>query len=124
MPYESDAQRRWAHTASGEKALGGPAKVHEWDEASKGKDLPERKHSMKGYATAGLGHAAKKTHKTKTHDIKRTHIESHDDGSHAIRHVHDDDSESTHGAADLDALHDHLEEQMGTPNEGEAEANS
>lgn len=42
MPYKSDAERRWAHTAAGEKALGGPAKVAEWDEASKGMSLPER----------------------------------------------------------------------------------
>jgi len=40
MPYVSDAQRRWAHTATGTKALGGSAKVAEWDRASKGKDLP------------------------------------------------------------------------------------
>lgn len=40
-PYTSDAQRRWAHTENGEKALGGPKKVHEWDESSKGKKLPE-----------------------------------------------------------------------------------
>jgi hypothetical protein len=43
MPYVSDSQRRWAHTAAGIKALGGPAKVAEWDAASKGKKLPERK---------------------------------------------------------------------------------
>ena len=41
-PYVSDAQRRWAHTQSGKKALGGNAGVHEWDEATKGKKLPER----------------------------------------------------------------------------------
>lgn len=41
MPYQSDAQRRWAHTEKGEKALGGKEKVAEWDEASKGKELPE-----------------------------------------------------------------------------------
>lgn len=41
-PYVSDAQRRWAHTSSGKKALGGNAGVHEWDEASKGKKLPEK----------------------------------------------------------------------------------
>ena len=41
-PYVSDAQRRWAHTANGKKALGGNAGVHEWDEATKGKKLPER----------------------------------------------------------------------------------
>jgi len=42
MPYRSDAQRRWAHTAEGKKALGGKAAVHEWDEATKGKKLPEK----------------------------------------------------------------------------------
>lgn len=41
MPFKSDKQRRWAHTATGERALGGPAKVAEWDKASKGMDLPE-----------------------------------------------------------------------------------
>lgn len=41
MPYKSDAQRRWAHSEAGVKALG-PGKVKEFDEASKGMDLPER----------------------------------------------------------------------------------
>lgn len=41
MPYKSDQQRKWAHTASGKKALGGEAGVHEWDQASKGKKLPK-----------------------------------------------------------------------------------
>ncbi len=41
-PYVSEAQRRWAHTSSGKEALGGEAGVHEWDEATKGKKLPER----------------------------------------------------------------------------------
>lgn len=40
--YASDAQRRWAHTPKGTKALGGKAAVKEWDEKSKGKKLPER----------------------------------------------------------------------------------
>lgn len=42
MPYKSNSQRRWAHTRSGLKALGGKAKVAEWDAASKGKRLPEK----------------------------------------------------------------------------------
>lgn len=42
MPYTSLAQERWAHTKEGEEALGGPEKVHEWDQASKGLKLPER----------------------------------------------------------------------------------
>lgn len=42
MPYKSESQRKWAHTASGIKALGGKAKVAEWDAASKGKKLPNK----------------------------------------------------------------------------------
>jgi hypothetical protein len=42
VPYKSDAQRRWAHTIAGTKALGGAKKVAEWDKASKGKKLPYR----------------------------------------------------------------------------------
>jgi hypothetical protein len=41
-PYASEAQRRWAHTKTGTKALGGKEKVKEWDRESKGKDLPEK----------------------------------------------------------------------------------
>lgn len=41
-PYVSEAQRRWAHTSSGKEALGGNASVHEWDEATKRKKLPEK----------------------------------------------------------------------------------
>ena len=52
MPYQSDAQRRWSHTNTGVKALGGPAKVKEWDQASKGQDLPERVAAVKAIATA------------------------------------------------------------------------
>jgi hypothetical protein len=40
-PYASDAQRRWAHTDAGTKALGGKEAVHHWDQESKGRDLPE-----------------------------------------------------------------------------------
>ena len=43
MPYESEAQRKWAHTKKGLKALGGASKVKEWDNASKGLSLPSRK---------------------------------------------------------------------------------
>lgn len=42
MPYKSQAQERWAHTDTGIKALGGKAKVAEWDAATKGAKLPKR----------------------------------------------------------------------------------
>jgi hypothetical protein len=43
MPFKSQAQRRWAHTAAGVKALGGKKVVSEFDTATKGLTLPERK---------------------------------------------------------------------------------
>ena len=46
LPYDSDRQRRWAHTKRGKKALGA-AKVAEYDRASKGMSLPERKSPRK-----------------------------------------------------------------------------
>jgi hypothetical protein len=42
MPYKSKQQEKWAHTPEGEKALGGPAKVAEWDQSSKDLHLPQR----------------------------------------------------------------------------------
>jgi hypothetical protein len=42
MPYRSAAQRAWAHTKAGVKALGGRRKVAEWDDESRGKRLPKR----------------------------------------------------------------------------------
>lgn len=35
MPWKSDKQRRWGHTAAGQKALGGKKAVAEWDRAKK-----------------------------------------------------------------------------------------
>ncbi len=35
MPWKSDKQRKWGHTAAGLKALGGKKGVAEWDNASK-----------------------------------------------------------------------------------------
>ena len=48
MPYKSLKQERWAHTATGTKALGGSAKVAEWDAATKGKKLPMKVKRKKG----------------------------------------------------------------------------
>lgn len=45
MPYASEAQRRWAHSPSGEKALG-KSGVKEWDSATRGKKLPEKAAAM------------------------------------------------------------------------------
>lgn len=42
MPYKSQAQRKWAHTPAGTRALGGKKAVEEWDKATKGKKLPKK----------------------------------------------------------------------------------
>lgn len=48
MPYKSDAQRRYFHAAE-ERGDISHKTVHEFDEASKGKRLPEKvKHDAKG----------------------------------------------------------------------------
>lgn len=46
MPWLSKAQQRWGHSKSGLKALGGKAKVHEWDTATDFSNLPMKKHWM------------------------------------------------------------------------------
>lgn len=40
MPFKSEAQRKWAYTKQGTKALGGIQAVREWESATKGK-LPK-----------------------------------------------------------------------------------
>lgn len=42
MPFKSEAQRRWAYTKAGEKALGGKKAVAEWERATGDKKLPKR----------------------------------------------------------------------------------
>lgn len=53
-----------------------------------------------------------------------THVEHHKDGSHTIHHVHSDGPEHDvkHAAGNLDELHDSMQDHIGVPNEGEAEA--
>ena len=41
MPFKSEAQRRWAMTPAGTKALGGKDKVAEWERATGNKKLPK-----------------------------------------------------------------------------------
>ena len=49
------------------------------------------------------------------HGVAQTIIEHHHDGSHKITHHHIKPGVevTTHGAPDLEALHDHLEEMLG-----------
>lgn len=41
MPFKSEAQRRWAYTNKGTKALGGKKAVAEWEKATGDKKLPK-----------------------------------------------------------------------------------
>jgi hypothetical protein len=43
MPFVSRQQQRWGHTEAGQKALGGPAAVKEWDSVTP-KKLPTKVH--------------------------------------------------------------------------------
>ena len=41
MPFKSEAQRKWAYTKEGTKALGGKKAVEEWENATGNKKLPK-----------------------------------------------------------------------------------
>lgn len=59
MPFVSTAQQAWGHSPAGLRALGGEAKVHEWDEATKAepggfKSLPKHKKKAGSASMHGL----------------------------------------------------------------------
>lgn len=63
------------------------------------------------------------------HGYHKTEIEHHADGSHTVRHhPHPDHAHemptASYAASDLDSLHDGIQDNMGTPNPGEAEADA
>ena len=68
----------------------------------------------------------KKKKKHAGHGFKRTSVEHHTDGSHTVHHQHEDGASSDvkHAAANMDAVHDSMQNNLGTPNPGEAEANA
>ena len=73
---------------------------------------------MESPVMEGLAHRPKPPKKVKDmrkHGIAETHIVHHHDGTHHIthHHVHPAMEASTHGANDLEELHDHLEEHLG-----------
>ena len=55
------------------------------------------------------------------HGFTRTVIEHHDDGSHTLEHAHEDGphKDLKYAVADLDSMHDGLEDHLGEPNDGE-----
>ena len=48
MPFKSQAQRKWAYTPAGTKALGGKKAVAEWEKATGNKKLPKVASKKKG----------------------------------------------------------------------------
>jgi len=59
MPYESKAQQGWFHAHRDQLEREG-VDVAEWDRASKGKKLPERKSDPKHRARLALNRMARK----------------------------------------------------------------
>lgn len=47
MPFISQAQRKWAYTKEGTKALGGKQAVAEWEKATGDRKLPKYKRKKK-----------------------------------------------------------------------------
>lgn len=41
MPFKSEAQRKWAYTKEGAKALGGKKAVQEWEKSTGNRKLPK-----------------------------------------------------------------------------------
>jgi hypothetical protein len=60
------------------------------------------------------------------HGIKHVHIQHHNDASHTVHHQHEDgkDHDVKHASPDMDSVHDSIQDNLGTPNPGEAEANA
>ena len=55
MPWTSDRQERWGNSPSGVKAMGA-SKVHEFNEATKGREMPEH-HSRKAHHARKMAQA-------------------------------------------------------------------
>ena len=67
-PYVSEAQRKWAHTDKGTKALGGKKAVKHWDKETKGKNLPEKIAKEEAFAIESLSKNTK-TYKQMLGDV-------------------------------------------------------
>jgi hypothetical protein len=62
----------------------------------------------------------------KHHKFSHTSVEHHKDGSHTVHHHHEDGAahDVKHAVADLDGMHDSMQDHLGAPNPGEAAANA
>lgn len=68
--------------------------------------------------------AEEKKSKHAHHGFTHSHVEHFKDGSATVHHVHHEGphKDVKHAAADLDAVHDSMQDHLGMPNAGEAEA--
>lgn len=62
----------------------------------------------------------------KKHKFTHSHFEHHKDGSHTAHHVHEagPQHDVKHAVGGLDELHDSMQDHLGSPNPGEAEADA
>lgn len=59
------------------------------------------------------------------HGYKHVHVRHHGDGSHTVKHEHEDGvSHKEHAVPNLDGVHDSLQDNLGSPNPGEAAADA
>ena len=96
------------------------------------KHLDGMKEGMEHKGKKSEKHEEKSEHKksaSKKHGkVKHVHVSVNDDNTFSMRHEHhpmEDGSpvaDTTHSAPDMDGLIDHMQEHLGTPNPGEAEA--
>jgi hypothetical protein len=88
---------------------------------------------MKAGLKAAEKHSEKSEHKKAEHGkrhgkVKKMHVHVNDDNTFSMTHEHhpmEDGTpvaDTTHSAPDMDGLIDHMQEHLGTPNPGEAEA--
>lgn len=89
MPWVSEQQRKWGHSASGLQALGGASKVKEWDSATMPGSLPDKvgNSTMKHGTLFGkprgevIKHSGKLT--AEAHSSGRSKIEQAEHDSHS-----------------------------------------
>jgi hypothetical protein len=144
MPFKSLAQEGWAHTHPEEF---GKKNLAEFDAATKGKHLPEHvkkyhngvdvvPHDTLALLQKGEAVIPKKDNsmamnpyekitsgdkKPKKEIKEMVHTKTHN-GKHIVTHKHhhpEHHPDETHALEDMSALHDHIEDHAGTPNEGE-----
>jgi hypothetical protein len=96
----------------------GHYKLHEGEAVTPKEDNP-----MADVMAMVPGRTAKKPKKV----IDHIRVYPHKDGSHTVQHHHthpEHHDVETHGLSNMDGLHAHMEDHIGQPNSGEAEADA